>query len=242
MITPRFSILPQKRHRLLKNRHGTEIYNNWSGAAIYSATNIVMNTIEATWTIPNTFPLVAATDGIWYSASAWIGLDGDGNSTDIIQAGCDSDLMIANGVISRQTTPWWEWYPGDTVGINNFAVALGDTVNCLIGMSSVTGATIYFHNLTSGTAETFAAALPPGVKLTGNCAEWIVEALELGSTSPMLARYGGIFFNECNCGNNAGIVQSLSDASVISMNDPSGKIISTGEVKLPNLLCVAYTG
>ena len=32
-------------------------------------------------------------DDVWYSASFWIGLDGDDGSSDVLHAGCEVDLM-----------------------------------------------------------------------------------------------------------------------------------------------------
>jgi hypothetical protein len=51
---------------------------------------------------------------------------------DVLQAGCDSDVMSSGGQLQRQLKPWWEWLPGDTVWITNLPVAQGDTLNCTI--------------------------------------------------------------------------------------------------------------
>ncbi|RDJ93702.1 hypothetical protein B4Q13_20145, partial [Lacticaseibacillus rhamnosus] len=115
------------------------------------------------------------------------GIDGDG-SGDVLQGGCDSDVMTSGGNITRELKPWWEWYPADSFWISNFPVAQGDTLNVLICVdaNSTTSAQIYFYNLTSLMGTSFTATAPQGTSLVGDTAEWIVERLSIDSNTPHL--------------------------------------------------------
>jgi len=117
---------------------------NWSGAAVTTLDPVgdPFQWIEGTWTVPNVYPPTGAADGIWYSASTWIGL-WDGGSG-VLRAGC---AVRADTAQSRNVLPWWQRTDGTGAAIDNFPVAQGDTVNCLICMTqrSTTTATIYLH-------------------------------------------------------------------------------------------------
>ena len=114
-----------------RGEHGTEVTDIWSGAVVHAPAGDSFKWIEGEWTVPNAFPPSGAADGIWYSASTWIGIDGIDGSGDVLQAGCDSDVMTSGGTIQRQLNPWWEWYPAGSFWISNLPVAQGDTMDGL---------------------------------------------------------------------------------------------------------------
>ena len=136
LIQPVFRSMPYKRRRLpqvtAQVTHGTESTDIWSGAVVHAPAGDSFKWIEGEWTVPNAFPPSGAADGVWYSASTWIGIDGIDGSGDVLQAGCDSDVMTSGGTIQRQLNPWWEWYPAGSFWISNLPVAQGDTMDGLI--------------------------------------------------------------------------------------------------------------
>jgi hypothetical protein len=251
VIVPQFRRMEYKRHHLPGEghpprrpaAHGTETTSIWSGAVVYAPAGTTMKWVEGNWTVPNAYPPTGAIDGVWYSASSWIGIDGDG-SNDVLQAGCDSDVMTSGGVISRQCNPWWEWYPGGTFWISNFTVSQGDELSCLICVdaNSNTAGQIFLSNVTSGLAMSFAPTAPTGVALQGNCAEWIVEALEIDTNTPELARYGDVFFDGANAGTVSGASLQAGSGNVINMVNASNQVISTGMIETPTLVKCSYTG
>jgi hypothetical protein len=83
---------------------------NWSGAAITSPpSGQTFNAVSGKFTVPTpSAPSgVAATDGD-YSASAWVGIDGNTYSTAILQTGVDFTVSTS-GEVSYDA--WYEWYP-----------------------------------------------------------------------------------------------------------------------------------
>ena len=247
LIQPAFRSMPYKRRRLptatAGAAHGTEVTDIWSGAVVHAPAGDSFKWIEAEWTVPNAFPPPGAVDGVWYSASTWIGIDGIDGSGDVLQAGCDSDVMTSGGTIQRQLNPWWEWFPAGSFWISNLPVAQGDTMDGLICVNagSTTSATIFLLNVTSGVGASFNATAPPGSSLAGNSAEWVVERLEIDTNTPELARYGDVYFDAAIAGTVAGTLVDAGSGNVIDMTD-SGTTISTGEIETPTLVQVRYTG
>lgn len=256
-IQPTFRTMDYKRRRLPKmtrsagvedgKGHGVETADIWSGAVVHAPRGDSFTWIEGTWTVPNAFAPVHASNGVWYSASTWIGIDGIDGSGDVLQAGCDSDVMQFNWFlgtyVQRQLNPWWEWFPAGSYWISNFAIAQGDTVNCLICVTagSTTEATIWFYNLTSGIAAHFTATAPSGTALVGNSAEWVVERLSIDTNAPELARYGEMYFDECHAGTANRNLVNPGSGNTINMVD-GGSVISSGSIENDTLVQVKYTG
>jgi hypothetical protein len=251
-IRPAFRRMEYKRHRLPgtvgnKAEHGVESSNIWSGAVVYAPSGTTMKWVQGEWTVPNAFPPEGAGNEIWYSASTWIGIDGD-RSPDVLQAGCDSDVLNLSlfGITGalRQLTPWWEWYPAGTFWISNFPVSQGDTMSCLICVdeNSTTAAEIFMMNDTNGAHASFAVTAPSGTSLVGNCAEWIVESLEIDTNVPELASYGAVYFDACTAGTVKGGLLQAGDGHTINMLDGAGNVISRGSIENPELVRVFYEG
>jgi hypothetical protein len=250
-IRPTFRRMDYKRRRIPgkaghKIDHGVEISNIWSGAVVYAPPGATMRWVEGEWTVPNAFPPGGGNPilSTWYSASTWIGIDGDG-SPDVLQAGCDSDVLNpVFGITVRQLNPWWEWYPEDSYWISNFPVSQGDTMSCLIcaDTSSATAAEIFMMNDTNGAHASFAVTAPTGTSLVGNCAEWIVEALEIDTSVPELASYGSAYFDACFAGTSNGAELQAGDGNTINMLDANGNLISRGSIENPHLIRCLYEG
>jgi hypothetical protein len=248
-IEPAFGSMPSRRRRLPTARtrsvHDHAVQDTiWSGAVVHPGDGDSFKWIEGEWTVPNAYLPAGALKGRWYFASTWIGIDGF-YGPDVLQAGCDSSVMRTSaGAIQRQLSPWWEWYPADTISITNLPIAQGDTLDGLICMDagSVTSAMIFLLNVTSGVAARFGATAPPGTSLAGNSAEWVVERLEeiTHPHMPELARYGDVYFDAANTGTMANKLLNAGAGSVINMVD-SGETISTGRIETPTLVQVRYT-
>jgi hypothetical protein len=246
MIQPTFRAMPHKRRQLPKSGgsdHGVENTNIWSGAVVHAPANDTFKWVEGTWTVPDAYPPMNATDGVWYSASSWVGIDGIDGSGDVLQAGCDSDVMTSGGNVSRQLNPWWEWYPAGSFWISNLAISQGDTVNCLICVTegSTTSALILLYNVTSNISASFQATAPTGTNLVGNSAEWVIERLEIDTNTPELARYGDVYFDEANAGTVGNATLHAGSGNTINMVD-NGNVISTGTIETQTLVQVRYTG
>ncbi len=246
IVKPIFRLMDYKRHHLKKRHegHGPEQTTIWSGGIVFPPSGDTMKWIEGTWTFPNSNVPAGAQDGVWYSASTWIGLDGDDGSGDVLQAGCDADVMITGGVTQHQYSPWWEWYPAGSFWITTLPVSPGDQLSCLICVQqgSTTAASIFIGNDTNNVSCYFSATAPAGTSLVGNTAEWIVEALEIDTNVPELARYGSVLFTDCNAGTVGGVTVQSGSGNTINMIDSSDDVISTGELIGNSEVQVDYTG
>jgi hypothetical protein len=192
--------------------------------------------------MPNASPPSGAQDGIWYSASTWIGIDGDDGSGDVLQVGCDADVIISGGVTQHQFYPWWEWYPAGSFWISTIPVSPGDELTCLMCVHalSTTTASIFLGNATTGVGCFFSAEAPNGTALSGNCAEWIVEALEIDTNVPELANYTIVEFTECNAGTIGGITVQPGGGNTINMVDSTNSVISRGKILSATEVQVSY--
>lgn len=243
VITPDFRVNKPVRKRSSKNV-------NLSGYFVFRETQeTTINSVEATWTVPNCYPPKEPLEGNWYTTSSWIGIDGDGRSgdksKDILQVGVDSDVMQFGGTITRWVSAWYQWVPAPTVWIPNFHVSQGDTLNGIIAMKkgSKTTATIYLHNRTSGKAASFHVTAHKGTKLRGNCAEWIVEKVELDGDPPSLASYGAVCFDEAKAFTDDGREIELEPlGKFYEMTSDDKEVISRAHFRGQKLVRCVYEG
>ncbi|HEV2578401.1 MAG TPA: A4/G1 family peptidase [Acidobacteriaceae bacterium] len=245
-VDPEFAPKPRKQRRLPKKMldHGVENTDIWSGAVVHAPAGDSFMWVEGTYTIPDAYPPGGAQDGVWYSASTWVGIDGLDGSGDVLQAGCDSDVQKSGSSDSRQLNPWWEWYPAGSFWITTLKVVPGDTVNTLICVTSgsTTQATVYLYNLTSNIGVHFLADATAPTTLVGNVAEWVVERLSINTDSPELAQYGEVFFSEMNAGTVKGKLLQGGTGNTINMVDTSNNVLSEGIILTPTAVEVKYVG
>jgi Peptidase A4 family len=246
LIRPQFRLRNRRRVdlpkpvRMAQHTIGTNI---WSGVLVDAPAGDAFSWIEGTWIVPNTYPPGGAMNGSWYTASTWLGIDGLHGTMDVLQAGCDSDVL-AQSSLKREINVWWEWFPGDSYWIHNLPVAAGDTITCVIctDAASATSATIFFHNVTSGLGASFAVTAPSGFTLTGNCAEWIVEQIPMNGDPPELARYGETYFDEAVAGTAQGKLIDAGSGEIVQMMGAGNEVISSGRIENARVVQVKCLG
>ena len=240
IVEPAFEPREVKRKRLPGFRPGRSPKTStiWSGGIVFPSSVDRIKFVEATWTMPHDPLLTGAKNGM----STWIGIDGDDGSGDVLQAGCDAGVTTPGDDPQRQFNPWWEWYPAGSFWITTVAVSPGDELTCLICVQpgSTSLASIFLGNVTTKVGCFFSAAAPPGVSLLGNCAEWIVEALEPCDNIPELARYTTVRFTECRAGTVGGYLLSPDGGNAINMVDASNAVISRGQILGKTEVHVSY--
>ena len=149
--------------------------------------------------------------------------------------------MISGGVIQRQFNPWWEWWPAGSYWISSIPVSAGDELTCLVcAHASDNSGFVFLSNVTKAVGSFFSATAPTGVVLQGNCAEWIVEALEIDTNTPELAEYTPVEFKECNAGTFGGATVQPGTGNTINMIDASNNVISEGAILGPTEVQVMY--
>jgi hypothetical protein len=200
--------------------------------------------IEATWTLPHVWPPAGAGYGIGYGCSTWIGMGGSG-STSTLAAGWDTSVQIGrNGVQERGSWVWWAWFPGNRNQVTNFPAAPGDTLSCVLclDLGSTVRARITLHNLTTGQATTFAVLAPQGSELTADTGYWAIRQMIIDFEGPYLARFGEIYFDECNAGTTDSPA-ILHPAQPIYLTDfDTGDDLSYTNILSDTLLQLRYVG
>ncbi len=194
--------------------------NNWSGAANFSPAGKPYGFVGGQWTVPS--PNTTA-DGAYY-ASEWVGIDG-WNSSDVLQAGTETQVTKSWFFRLTQVYTWWEWFPAGEVRINNLPVSPGDVMYCLICADTTTHATVYFSNQSQGVGTRFEITPPAGTTLMGNVAEWVVERPSVSGSVANLTDYAACYFDECIAG-GGGNIDNLNGASLITMTGTGGATLS----------------
>lgn len=216
---------------------GTETSTNWSGGVVYAPSGQSFGWIQGDWVIPD---VDAPTENEWYYCANWIGIDGDG-SGDVCQAGVECDVYRSGSAVTRNIYPWWEWFPLPEVQLTNFPVNPGDLVTALLCGSGATTATIYFTNRTTGVSTSLGFNAPQGTTLTGNSAEWVVEAPSVGGQQSAMADYGQVFFSVCEASATGGTING-GTGNNMNMTDSGGNVVSAGTLTTPTIIQCEYVG
>lgn len=238
-VEPTFRVNKDRTHGRRKRAEaaGTETSTNWSGAVVTAPKNDPFKWMEGDWTVPN---VDAPTENQWYYCASWIGIDGDG-SNDVFQAGVETEVYRSGSSITRNCYAWWEWYPDGEVQITNLEVSPGDMVTMLLCSTSPTSGTVFFTNRTTGASTSVILTAPTGVKLVGNCAEWIVEAPTVGGQQSAIADYGEVFFSVCEAVTQKGVIVNGGTGDNINMT-ANGSVVSDGILVAPTVVECLYSG
>jgi len=163
--------------------------SNWSGYAIYNTANPFHANgtyVYGAFTVPAVSNY--SCDGGWDYSSAWVGIDGWGSS-DVFQAGIESDAYCSGSTKSSYYSAWYEWYPYSETRISSPGVAPGDHIGVYIWTVSATAGYYYMVNWSQGTASSLEFYAPSGTKLVGNSMEWIVERPGVNGGLATLSQY-----------------------------------------------------
>ncbi len=208
--------------------------SNWSGSVAFPPANRTFRWIEGQWTVPN--PHAPATGS--YYASEWVGIDGWGSS-DVLQAGTETEIIDIGIFSATQVYAWWEWYPAGEVAISNLQVSPGDVMVCVICVNSTTSATVYFSNESSSVNTSFTITAPSGTTLAGNSAEWIVERPSVNGSITNLTDYTVVYFDDgvagWSGGNNFGIV-TLGSGTAVTMTGNNNASLSVPTLETGQLM------
>ncbi|KAL7944144.1 peptidase A4 family domain-containing protein [Trichoderma barbatum] len=202
---------PIQRLDSLDRGNNTHVYysTNWSGAVITSPpTGETFNSVSASFVVPTPKVPSGASSRGTYSASAWVGIDGDTYQNAILQTGVD--FTIENGRVSYDA--WYEWFP-DYAYDFSLTISPGDIIKATVTSASSRAGVAVIENVTTG--KKVSKSLTSSYALGGQNAEWIVEDFEEGSSLVSLANWGSVVFT----GATASTGKSSLDASTASVID-----------------------
>ena len=210
--------------------------SNWAGAVITSPpAGQTFTSVQGQFTVPK--PSTSSTGS--YSASAWVGIDGDTYSAAILQAGADFTVTKSGSSSSYSYDLWYEWYPNYAIDFSNFPVTSGNVINVKVTATSTSTGTVVMENLTTGKTVTQSVSAPSSSShLGGQNAEWIVEDFDSGGSQVAFANFGTVTFTGC-VAKTASSTLSVSGATVIEIENSSGQVIT--DVSIPSSSSVKVT-
>ena len=214
-----------------KTRNGTQNSYNWSGivntttASSYGSTSIYW--VATDFVIPVANQAYGSCTGGWDYESSWIGIDGSGSS-DVLQAGTESDAYCGSYGTAGYYSAWYEWYPYGAVRITSLPVTAGDDMYVEVWSTSSTQGYAYVVNYDTNQAVVIGMSAPSGVHLVGNSAEWIVERPSIGGGLATLTNYIYDYFSSGDAMTFGGTYYPPSSGGAIqvTMVDGSGNPIS----------------
>ncbi|KZT68799.1 hypothetical protein DAEQUDRAFT_727452 [Daedalea quercina L-15889] len=182
----------------LTNSSNVEYSSNWAGAVYDSYPSGSFTAVTGTFTVPT--PSDGSGSDSSYSASAWVGIDGDTCSTAILQTGVD--FTIDSGSVSYDA--WYEWYPDYAYDFSGISFSAGDTVTVTVTASSTTSGTAVIENVTSG--QKVSQDITSSSALCEENAEWIVEDYEEDGGLVPFANFGTVTFTSAEATTTSGTV------------------------------------
>ena len=195
---------------------------NWSGAVITSPpSGQTFDGVTASFVVPTPKVPSGSSSSGTYSASAWVGIDGDTYQNAILQTGVD--FTITDGEVSYDA--WYEWYP-DYAYDFNIAISEGDTITATVSSTSSTAGKAVIENVTTGKKVT--KSLTSSSALGGQNAEWIVEDFEEGSSLVSLANWGTVTFTGATA-KTATSSENAASAQILDIKQ-SGKVLTSVSV------------
>jgi hypothetical protein len=228
---------------------------NWSGAAITSPpSGQTFNAVSGKFTVPTpSAPSgVDATDGE-YSASAWVGIDGNTYTNAILQTGVDFTVS-SSGEVSYDA--WYEWYP-DYAYDFDLTISAGDVcpssfcpkplqtlltsqvIAMYVNATTTTSGSATIENLTTG--KTVTKDLTSTSALGGVNAEWIVEDFEENGALIAFADFGNITFTDC-VASTAESSEGVTSATIMDIENTSDEVLTNVTTISNSSFEVAYTG
>jgi hypothetical protein len=186
--------------KLRKIQDGAVSSGNWSGFADVNKLHSYNTTtsyyyILADYVMPMAEQPFGVCDGGWDYSSSWVGIDGF-NSSDVLQAGTESDAYCNGGTQSTFYSAWIEWFPFSETRIS-LPVTGGDDMFVEVWNTSPVQGYAYLVNENTGQVQEYGLNPPSGTQLVGNSAEWVVERPGVGGGLANLTNYIQDYFANC---------------------------------------------
>ncbi|KAM0814020.1 putative Aspergillopepsin-2 [Seiridium cardinale] len=197
---------------------------NWAGAVLIGTG---YKTVTGTFTVPTPKVPTGGSSAKTYSASAWVGIDGDTCSSAILQTGID--FNIQGSKVSYDA--WYEWYPQVSHDFTGMSISAGDKITVTVTAASKKTGTAVIKNDTTGKSVTHSFTSGTASLCEEN-AEWIVEDFEEGSSLVPFADFGTVTFSEATVNSGTGV----SGATIIDLRQ-SGKVLTSCSASGESVTC-----
>ncbi|RDL41398.1 Uncharacterized protein BP5553_01377 [Venustampulla echinocandica] len=216
------------------NQTNVAYSTNWSGAVLTSPpAGTTFNGVSATFVVPTPKVPSGQSKSGTYSASAWVGIDGDTYQNAILQTGVD--FTISNGAVSYDA--WYEWYPAQAFDFSGISISAGDSITVSVTSTSSKAGKAVITNNSKG--KTVSKSLTSSAALGGQNAEWIVEDFESNGSLVNFANFGTVTFTNAVATTGSGSV-GASGADILDIKQSNTVLTSAAESG--SSVTVSYTG
>lgn len=193
----------------LSNDTYVEYSSNWAGGVLIGSG---YTSVTGTFIVPTPKKPSGGSSYTTYSASAWVGLDGDTCQTSILQTGVD--FNVEGSSVSYDA--WYEWYPAAAYSFNGFSISAGDSIKVTATATSTSSGSVTITNESTGKTVTHSFS-GEGDHLCETNAEWIVEDFEEGGSLVPLANFGTVTFTDCSVTTSSGNTLDASGAQILDI-------------------------
>ncbi|KAI0150139.1 peptidase A4 family-domain-containing protein [Hypoxylon sp. NC0597] len=216
------------------SKNGTahvEYSSNWAGAVLIGSG---YRTVTGTFVVPTPKTPSGGSSSTTYSASAWVGIDGDTCQTAILQTGVD--FTVRGSTVSFDA--WYEWYPqyGRAYDFSGIPIKAGDTITVTVTASSTSAGTATIENVTTGKTVSHSFSGESDALCETN-AEWIVEDYSSGGSLVSFADFGTVQFTGASVNGGTGV----SGATIIDI-EQSGRVLTDCSTSGSSTVVCEYTG
>ncbi|XDG08658.1 hypothetical protein ABKA04_008273 [Annulohypoxylon sp. FPYF3050] len=205
------------------SKNGTahvEYSSNWAGAVLIGSG---YKTVTGTFVVPTPKAPSGGSSSTTYSASAWVGIDGDTCETAILQTGVD--FTVKGSSVSYDAAYDFSGIP----------ISAGDTITVTVTASSKSAGTAVVENVTTGKSVTHSFSGESDALCETN-AEWIVEDFESGGSLVSFANFGTVEFTGASVNGGTG----TSGATIIDIEQNS-KVLTDCSASGSTVTC-SYSG
>jgi hypothetical protein len=210
------------------NETDVDYSTNWTGGVLTAPpSGQTFNAVSASFVVPQPSVPSGKSSGT-YSASAWVGIDGDTYQNAIWQSGIDVTVTKSGSSLSYSYDAWYEWYPDYAYDFSGITLTAGNTISVSLTTSSSTTGSVVLENVSTG--ETVTKTITSSSALGGKNAEWIVEDYEENGSLVALADWGTVTFTDAVATGSGGTSEGPSTADVIDLESSSGSILSSVSV------------
>lgn len=160
--------------------------SNWAGLTLIGSD---YTSVTGTIVVPTPKIPPGGNSRTQYSASAWVGIDGDTCESAILQTGVD--FYIQGGQVSFDG--WYEWYPDYSYNFDTFSVSAGQTIRMTVTATSTAAGKATLENLSTGQTVSHSFSGETN-RLCETNAEWIVEDFSNGNSLVPFADFSTVTF------------------------------------------------
>jgi len=208
------------------NETETDYSSNWTGGVLTAPpAGETFNAVSASFVVPTPSLPSGAQSGTSYSASIWVGIDGDTYQNAIWQSGIDVTASKSGSKVSYSYDAWYEWYPDYAYDFSGITISAGDTIKVSLTTTNSKKGSVILENVSTGVTVT--KTLTSTYALGGQNAEWIVEDYLSGNSQVALVDWGTVTFTDTVATGSGGTSEGAEDADVILLENSSGTVLSS---------------